>query len=260
MRAGGRRPGASSWPGMPVSSEGVTAVFLGRAGRLFAAGLIGVVCAGESRLGAAESQATASPSAPVVWQFDQPAAVAGLPTEILGLPRIVESAGGRFIQFDGAHDGLVVPVNPLARLSQFTIEVLIRPEAGGGSEQRFLHVQDEVGDRVLLEIRLTPEGQWALDTFMLSGAGRLTLLDRSRIHPAGRWHWVALRFDGHRMTSWVDGQQELEGAIEFAPMKSGQTSLGVRMNRASWFKGAIREVRIHPGALAGDAFQRVKGD
>jgi hypothetical protein len=54
----------------------------------------------------------------------------------------------------------------------------------------------------------------------------------------------------------VDGLQELEGAIEFAPMKSGQTSLGVRLNRASWFKGAIREVRFHPAALAGDALQK----
>jgi hypothetical protein len=243
---------------MPVSSEGITAVFLGRAGWLFAAGLIGVVCAGEGRLGTAESQANASPPAPVVWQFDQPATVAGCPTEVLGAPQVVENTGGRFVQFDGAHDGLIVPVNPLARLPQFTIEVLVRPEAGGGPEQRFLHVQDEVGNRVLLEIRQTPEGQWALDTFMLSGASRLTLLDRSRTHPAGRWRWVALRYDGHRMTSWVDGRQELEGAIEFAPMQSGQTSLGVRLNRASWFKGAIWEVRFHPGALAGDALQKAK--
>jgi hypothetical protein len=41
-------------------------------------------------------------------------------------------------------------------------------------------------------------------------------------------------------------------------MQSGQTSLGVRLNRASWFKGAIWEVRFHPGALAGDALQKAK--
>ena len=146
MRAGGRQPGASSWPGMPGSSKDIAAVFLGRAGWLFAAGLIGVVCAGENRLGAAESRAAASPPTPVVWQFDQPAAVAGGPTEVLGAPRVVENAGGRFVQFDGAHDGLIVPVNPLARLPHFTIEVLVRPEAGGGPEQRFLHLQDEFGN------------------------------------------------------------------------------------------------------------------
>jgi hypothetical protein len=260
MQAGGRRPGASGWPGMPVFFEGVGAVPFRRAGKLFAAGVFCVVCAGENRLGATESKATVLPPAPVVWQFDQTAAIAGCPTEVLGLPRVVESAGERFVQFDGARDGLIVSVNPLTGLPRFTIEVLVRPEAGGAAEQRFLHVQDEFGNRVLLEIRLTPEGQWALDTFMFSGASRLTLLDRTKVHPAGRWHWVALRYDGHRMTSWVDGRPELEGEIEFAPMKSGQTSLGVRLNRISWFKGAIREVRFHPGELADGALQRVKGD
>jgi hypothetical protein len=95
---------------------------------------------------------------------------------------------------------------------------------------------------------------------MLSGASRLALLDRTRTHAAGQWHWVALRYDGRRMTSWVDGRQELQGALEFAPMKSGQTSLGVRLNRVYWFKGAIREVRFHPTALAGEALQKPTGD
>jgi hypothetical protein len=33
-------------------------------------------------------------------------------------------------------------------------------------------------------------------------------------------------------------------------MKAGAVSLGVRINRASWFKGAIHTVRISPRALA----------
>jgi hypothetical protein len=245
---------------MRVSFEGVTTVPCRRAGWFLAASLICLGGAGEGRLSAAESETAALRPAPMVWQFDQIAVIAGRPTEMLGTPQVGENAGGRLVQFDGARDGLIVPVNPLAGLPQFTIEALIRPEAGGGAEQRFLHVQDEFGNRVLLEIRLTPEGQWALDTFMLSGASRLALFDRTRIHPAGRWYWVALRYDGHRMTSWVDGRQELEGAVEFAPMKSGQTSLGVRLNRVSWFKGAIREVRFHPGALTDDALQESKSN
>jgi hypothetical protein len=245
---------------MLVFFDGVTTVPFLRTGWLFAAGLICLVGADESRLGAAETETPALRPVPIVWQFDQIAVIAGRPTEMLGAPRVVEDAGCRFVQFDGTRDGLIAAANPLAGLSQFTIEVLVRPDAGGGAEQRFLHLQDEAGSRVLLEIRLTPEGQWALDTFMLSGASRLTLLDRTKIHPAGRWHWVALRYDGHRMTSWVDGRQELEGAVEFAPMKSGQTSLGVRLNRISWFKGAIREARFHSGVLADEAFQKPKSD
>ena len=40
-------------------------------------------------------------------------------------------------------------------------------------------------------------------------------------------------------------------------MKPGRTSLGVRLNQVFWFKGAIREVRIHPAALDAAALQRV---
>lgn len=227
-----------------------------RAGWLFATGLICVFGAAECRLGAADAEPPALHPASVVWRVDQPASVGGHPTEVLGAPRVVPSAGAGFVEFDGTRDGLIVSANPLAGLSQFTIEVLVRPDIGGGAEQRFLHLQDEADSRVLLEIRLTPEGQWALDTFMLWGASRLALLDRRLVHPAGQWYWVALRYDGHRMTSWVNGHQEMEGAVEFAPMKSGQASLGMRLNRVSWFKGAIREVRIHPDALAGEALQK----
>jgi len=245
---------------MTALREIIRAFRFRRAGWLLAAALICLGCVGSSRLGAAGKEPPAVPSAPVVWQFDQIGTIAGRAPEVLGTPRIMEGVGGEFVQFDGAHDGLIVPVNPLAGLPQFTIELLIRPDASGGAEQRFFHAQDESGNRVLFEIRLTPEGQWALDTFMLSGANRLALLDRARTHAAGQWHWVALRYDGHRMTSWVDGRQELEGAVKFAPMKSGQTSLGVRLNRVYWFKGAIREVRFHPTALAGEALQKPTGD
>lgn len=53
-------------------------------------------------------------------------------------------------------------------------------------------------------------------------------------------------------------EQEREGAVEFVPMDAGKLSLGVRQNRVHWFKGAIREVRVTPAALAEGALQRVK--
>jgi hypothetical protein len=59
------------------------------------------------------------------------------------------------------------------------------------------------------------------------------------------------------MTQFVNGQAELEGGVAFPPMKPGRTALGVRLNRVSWFKGAIREVRIYPTALDAAALQRV---
>jgi len=207
---------------------------------------------------AASALRGAGPAA-VVWKLDQTASVGGQAAEVLGAPQVVEIDGIKTVRFDGTADGLFLPVNPLGGLREFTIEVLFRPEAGGGAEQRFLHVQDEPGSRALMEIRLTPEGRWALDTFLYSTRNeeKLTLLDRTKLHPAGRWHWVALRYDGKTMTSHINGAKELEGPVAIPAMQApGRISLGVRQNKVYWFKGGIAEVRFHPSALPAEKLQR----
>jgi len=232
---------------------------LRKAGRLGAGLVIATIASGGSggdRLcGSVPSTATA-PAVSVVWTLDTLTSIGGHVPAVLGAPQVTE--GDHAVHFNGVDDGLTVPVNPLAGLKEFTIEILFEPRAGGGAEQRFFHVEDDAGSRVLLEIRMTPDGQWALDTFMLSGKSGLALLDRSKLHPADRWCWVALRYDGRRMTHYVNGRQELEGHVDFAPMQAGRASLGVRLNRISWFKGALEEVRIHGTALAAAALQRVQ--
>ena len=200
---------------------------------------------------------TAALAPPTVWRVDQTGSIAGHTPTVLGAPRAVESPHGKVLSFDGVRDGLIVPANPLAGCEVFTIEVLFRPAAGGPEEQRFLHVEDESGARALIETRLTPDGQWALDTFLLSGENRLPLLDRTRLHPANTWHWVALRYDGRRLSSFVNGVKELEGEVAFPPMKPGRVSLGVRQNLVYWFKGEIAEVRFHPVSLPEAQMQRV---
>lgn len=197
----------------------------------------------------------AAPPAPVVWKLDHLRLVGGRAPEVLGAPRVTAEAA---LRFNGVDDGLILPVDPLAGMAAFTIEALIRPEAGGAAEQRFLHIEDERGNRATMEIRLTADGRWALDTFLLGGAGRRALLDRTRLHPAGRWTWVALRYDGRRMTSFVNGVEELEGEVIVAPFGNGHTALGVRLNRVYWFKGAIREVRFQARALAAADLQRAE--
>jgi hypothetical protein len=200
----------------------------------------------------------AEPTA-VIWRVDQIAAVGGHTAKVLGAPRVIDTVHGNAVSFDGVRDGLIVPANPLSGWSAFTIEVLFQPLAGGLEEQRFLHVEGESGnERALLETRLTPDGQWALDTFLLSGTNRLPLLDRTKLHPAGAWHWVALRYDGQKLASFVNGRKELEGDVTFPPMKAGRISLGVRQNEVYWFKGTIREVRFHPNALSPEQMQAVR--
>lgn len=194
-----------------------------------------------------------------VWRFENPANLSGAQVDTWGAPAFSKDSSGPLVRFDGKADGLIVPVIPLAGWKNFTIEILFAVDADGLPEQRFLHLQDEKGGRVLIELRLLPDNQWCLDTFLYTDqAHRLTLIDRSKARPVGRWQWAALSYADGRMTHFVEGVKECEGAIQFEPMSAaGRTSLGVRQNKVSWFKGAIREVRFTPEALPGEKLQRV---
>ncbi|MGD1030604.1 MAG: LamG-like jellyroll fold domain-containing protein [Opitutaceae bacterium] len=185
-----------------------------------------------------------------VWRADEFLAPGGIASEILGRPKISRDAAGPYALFDGRSDGFVIPSNPLAGWGEFTVEVLLNPDPAGPQAQRYLHVEDAGGSRLMMELRLTAAGQWALDTFLLSGASQCALLDEKRLHPAGGWHWAALRYSKGRMESFVDGRKELEGRVDFKPMKAGRTSVGVRLNRVYWYMGAIREIIFHPVAVA----------
>jgi hypothetical protein len=211
------------------------------------------------RLGAAELAASPAAPAPVVWKLDNLEKIGGQKLTLEGAPKVVRDASGMAaLKFNGKDDGIIVPVNPLAGLKQFTIEILFSPDADGGEAQRFFHTADNEDRRALIELRLNKTGGWWLDTFLASDGNRLPLIDPAKVHRAGRWHWAALRYDGKRASHFVNGEKEREGEIALTPMSTGQTSLGVRLNRVYWFKGAIREVRFHPLALDAAALQRVR--
>jgi hypothetical protein len=73
-----------------------------------------------------------------------------------------------------------------------------------------------------------------------------TLIDSTKLHPVNKWYWAALVYDGKKMRSYINGQKELEGELDFPAMTKGKISLGVRLNKVNWFKGQIREIRFHP--------------
>jgi hypothetical protein len=220
---------------------------------LVALGLLGCAASGSESTGK-----NAGPN-PTIWKFDDTKSIGGIsPVEVLGSPKVQPLSSGTGMQFNGTSDGLIIPANPIKGFSQFTIEVHFKPDSGGPEEQRFLHIQDEQTNRALMETRLTSAG-WALDTFLYTPQSQLPLLDRTKLHPPDRWTWVALVYDNGTMTSYVDGQQELQGQVAFVPMVDGKISLGVRQNKVSWFKGVIGEVRFHPAAITPAALQRNTG-
>lgn len=192
-----------------------------------------------------------------VWRVDRLDVIGDHTVEVIGQPRVTDGA----VEFDGLGDGLLIENLPIAGARTFTIEMLIRPDTGGPMAQRFLHLQDEHDARLLLELRTDGGAAWWLDSFLLSsspaGGHGTVLIDPARIHPTGRWHWVALRHDGATLAHFVNGVRQGEARVALVPFISGRTSIGVRQNLVSWFRGAIREIRFTPSAVAETELQRI---
>jgi hypothetical protein len=203
------------------------------------------------------SQKTRTPRKSVTWKIDNLVKIGGNAVEVLGNPQIVKTERGKAILFDGVDDGIFIKQNPLEGFKEFTVEAVFRPDAGGGKEQRWLHIEDteNTESRALLETRLL-ENEWFLDTFIKSGDNRSTLYAENFKHPAGVWYTVALVYDGTEMRHYVGGKLELAGKITRQPFGGGQTSLGVRQNKIYWFKGAILKARFTNRALSPDEFMK----
>lgn len=175
---------------------------------------------------------------------------------MLGDPKVVSSPMGKALHFNGKDEAFFYKKNPLDGLRQFTIEVVMKPDSNGPFAQRFFHLGKTNGRRVLMEIR-NKGNKWYFDAF-LNSVTNLTLVDSSKTHPTDRWYDVAFVVDNGKMDTYVNGKHELSGRVKFNPFTNGQASLGVRMNQAYWFKGAIYMVRITPKILKPQNFINIK--
>lgn len=196
-----------------------------------------------------------------VWTFDRLTQIGGHPTTALGNPRVIETPLGKAVEFDGVDDALVIDVHPLAGAAAFTWEAIFRPD-GGNAEQRWFHLEQNAAagapanNRMLFEIRVI-DGQWCLDAFVRSGEAGQTLLNRRNLHPLARWYHVAAVYDGREFRSYVDGVLDGAAEVRFAPQGAGRSSVGMRMNRVHYFKGAVRMARFTRRALAPADFLKV---
>jgi hypothetical protein len=208
--------------------------------------------------GFGQKAATAKPSKKsITWKIDNLKRIGGNSVTVLGKPQIISTDKGKAILFDGVNDGIFVDVNPIAGWREFTVEAVFRPDANGAGEQRWFHIEDKENaeSRVLLETRLVGD-EWFVDTFIKSGENRLPLYAENFKHPLGRWHTVALVFDGAEMRHYVDGKPELAGKLTINPLGKGVTSIGVRQNKVYWFKGAVRRARFTNRALSPKDFMK----
>lgn len=191
----------------------------------------------------------------VIWRLDNLETIGGYPIVIEGDPRVIDTVSGTAIEFDGIDDGIFLDVHPLAGVSTFTVEVVFNPYRDGEPEQRFFHMQEDPSqERVMFETRLVDGDQWFLDTFIYSGEQKIPLYAEGHKHDVGSWYHAAIVVDESSFSHYVNGELELSEPIQFEAQEAGRTSLGVRINKVNWFKGAIRTARFTPRALTPDEF------
>ncbi len=185
-----------------------------------------------------------------VWHFNSLTKIGGHAVTVEGHPRVISTPAGKAVQFSGKDDALFLDVHPLAGAATFTWEVIFRPDVGGAPEQRFFHFQENGTDtRMLFEIRVI-NGSWCLDSFALSGAESKALIDRGKLHSLGAWHSAAAVYDGKEYRNYVDGVLQSAAPLHFAPQGPGRTSIGTRIDRRDYFKGAILVARMTNRALS----------
>ena len=73
-------------------------------------------------------------------------------------------------------------------------------------------------------------------------------------HTLGPWYHGAIVVADGMFRHYINGELELETEISFTALGRGQTSIGVRHNRVSWYRGAIRTARFSSRPLAPDEF------
>ena len=210
-------------------------------------------------------------SADILWTFDRLENIGGFKTTVEGMPKVVDTPLGKAIEFDGVDDAIWIEKHPLAGAATFTFEAIYRPD-GGAFEQRWFHLAErdpktgllasagaaaDTNARFLFELRVVDKS-WYLDAFVNGPGYSRALMFKDKLHPIGEWYHVAQTYDGKMFRSYVNGVLQGEAEVAFTPQGEGAASLGTRINRVNYFKGAIRQARFTPRALTPEQFLKIK--
>lgn len=205
------------------------------------------------------AQSRPSTAEATIWNFDRLENIGGHKTTALGSPKLIDSPAGKAVLFDGEKDALFVDNHPLAGAKTFTLEAIFRPD-GGQREQRWFHISEQdpatgvdTDNRMLFEIRVVGDS-WYLDSYNQSAGKGKALMNAKALHPLGAWYQVASVYDGKEFRNYVNGVLEGSAELELAPHGAGHTSIGVRINKVFYFKGAVAKARFTRRALTPEEF------
>ncbi len=194
----------------------------------------------------------------LIWSIDNLKNIGGFPLQLFGNPEVKDFVFGKAIEFDGVDDGIIVEGYPFNKESSFTAEIIFNPYASfpNNVEQRFLHVQssNRGSRRYLIELRLNDKNQWFIDTHIRADTTFLTCLAKDFPHPVDDWYHVAFTYMNGEARHYVNGIEEMRGKVNYIPVDSALVSIGMRMNRVSFFKGAIYYVAFSKGVLKPSEF------
>jgi hypothetical protein len=221
----------------------------------------------------ASGAALAQSGLEVTWQFDRLDNIGGNPAHVDGQPKIIATPAGKAVLFDGVHDGLSIDKHPLTGFSQFTFEALVRPD-GGDPAQRWFHLAEtdpktgldattdpgnptaDKNPRFTFELRVDGDRCY-FESFTHGPGYQSALIDKTKTHPLGQWYVVTQTYDGQTHRSFVNGVLENEAPIAYVPQGPGHSSVGMRINHVSYFKGAVMRAHFAPRALAPAEFMKV---
>lgn len=201
-------------------------------------------------------------STSTVWNIDNLSEIGGNDVFCYGSPVVVSTEYGNAVCFDGIDDRMEIDSNPVGNSNEFTVEMVFWADSSFGNSfaPRFLQIQDpndSVQKRIMIELRLTPEGKCYMDGFMKTDIERKALIDESFLHQINRWNHVAITYANDTLTTYFNGRKELQGKISYKDRiinAEGRTSLGGRMNNCGYFKGLILKVSVAQLALDSQDF------
>ena len=183
-----------------------------------------------------------------------------------GDPEVVETELGPAVYFDGDGDMLLVDDNPISEAKSFTVEVVFKPNPcyPENIAPRFIHLQDpddQDNKRLMIELRINEENQCYIDGYLRSDREAVVLIDSSLVHPVNRWSHVAITYDNGVMTTYFNGEKELDGPLSYDETiinPVGKVAIGGRMNHIHWFNGYIRTLKVTRTALDPDEFIQIE--
>ena len=79
-------------------------------------------------------------------------------------------------------------------------------------------------------------------------------MNRKALHPLGAWYHVAAVYDGKEFSNYVERRPGRRGGTVLGPARPGRSSVGVRINKVFYFKGAVHLARFSRRALSPSEF------